>query len=796
MNDLKCGKTASNYEKKKFPSNGKKTKKKESSEEILSDSGKKTPKTPVSSGSVIDGKRVMGSASYGAQYSRTPTIDMFSSDDDDMSDEYGSAKRKKFYLVTYGDRPAELFRTDLSYFKKDDDSSSDEEAPPMRITDRWKEGCTHVQMPLSNKWPEFVVNSEPSSSSSTPSSRLPYQKNEKLIAVHDACYVDEEYSRVKMPPLLSYQIDRLDQLYLETLNKRRGEIGLPPIAEEVFGEIIDRFEVETYKAIHRDLLAPLASPTPLQAELDEDASCDICRQADYEDDDEIIFCDGCNVSVHQSCYGLDSVPHDEWLCNACTLLGFKAQPRCVLCPLRGGAMKCMKGGETWAHVVCALWIPEVRFGDVDHREPITNISDIPSERWALRCSVCDTKQGACIQCSVKTCTTAFHVTCALRNEQEMRIEHDSTVEDGVRMVSLCGKHSSLSGADNSTSLRRGSPKRAVRCTKPREELRRMEEVFFLYVSPEDVARDLRIELEMVDDVYEYWKMKRIDNGNRTLLDDVSEVDLDMSPQEGYDANPSSMLSIKMQSETKLRQNLEKARNLCYMVGKREKHKKEIIGCCQETFAFVKSALKGMNVPLSTRALGRYCEALSVYASLGGPDVDITSSPSSLVIYQKPSEKLEHSLRNKTDTFAAHEIAHSMLERSANVSPPTGRERVLQRFTSLQSSRLVVNPPLPPNEPQFFHLKLSSPNRKIRERNGPEFHRRASLPSNGLIAIPSIPSTNSDSRWFQLKSSPHKIRERNGPVSPRRLPSQRASAIKANLSLDSFAHFPFASKRSS
>lgn len=46
-------------------------------------------------------------------------------------------------------------------------------------------------------------------------------------------------------------------------------------------------------------------------------------QTDYEEDDEIIFCDGCNVGVHQSCYGLDSVPHDDWLCHACTLLGYK-----------------------------------------------------------------------------------------------------------------------------------------------------------------------------------------------------------------------------------------------------------------------------------------------------------------------------------------------------------------------------------------------------------------------------------------------------------------------------------------
>lgn len=47
-------------------------------------------------------------------------------------------------------------------------------------------------------------------------------------------------------------------------------------------------------------------------------------------------------------------------------------------------MKCTADGDSWAHVVCALWVPEVRFVDTDHREPISNISDIPNERWTLR----------------------------------------------------------------------------------------------------------------------------------------------------------------------------------------------------------------------------------------------------------------------------------------------------------------------------------------------------------------------------------------------------------------------------
>lgn len=32
-------------------------------------------------------------------------------------------------------------------------------------------------------------------------------------------------------------------------------------------------------------------------------SCDICLGNDDNEGDEIVMCDGCNVAVHQSCYG-------------------------------------------------------------------------------------------------------------------------------------------------------------------------------------------------------------------------------------------------------------------------------------------------------------------------------------------------------------------------------------------------------------------------------------------------------------------------------------------------------------
>ena len=40
---------------------------------------------------------------------------------------------------------------------------------------------------------------------------------------------------------------------------------------------------------------------------------------------------------------------------------------------------------------------QVSIGNPEKMEPITNVSHIPSSRWALLCCVCQDKTGACIQ---------------------------------------------------------------------------------------------------------------------------------------------------------------------------------------------------------------------------------------------------------------------------------------------------------------------------------------------------------------------------------------------------------------
>lgn len=52
---------------------------------------------------------------------------------------------------------------------------------------------------------------------------------------------------------------------------------------------------------------------------------------------------------------------------------------------------------------------------------------VQSSRWALLCSLCRERVGACIQCSVKACKTSFHVTCAFQYGLDLKTTFD---EDG------------------------------------------------------------------------------------------------------------------------------------------------------------------------------------------------------------------------------------------------------------------------------------------------------------------------------------------------------------------------------
>lgn len=287
------------------------------------------------------------------------------------------------------------------------------------------------------------------------------------------------------------------------------------------------------------------------------------------------------------------------------------RPDCVLCPNKGGAMKSARSGQKWAHVSCALWIPEVSIGSVDRMEPITKISSIPQSRWALICVLCRERVGACIQCSVKPCKTAYHVTCAFQHGLEMRaIIEDENAEDGVKLKSYCLKHSvnknnskkkeksiahtnaGGSGTEDDDTNKRKKRKDMTTEERNMARAKRLQEIeaeFDKHVSIKDInCTVLEVDQEAINYVYNYWVLKRKAANNRPLLPPKSE-DADMVAHKQEQAD-----NEKMKMFVHLRQDLERVRNLCYMVSRREKLSRSFFKMREQTFHRQTSVLNELN----------------------------------------------------------------------------------------------------------------------------------------------------------------------------------------------------------
>uniref|UniRef100_A0A3Q3AVG2 Protein AF-17-like n=1 Tax=Kryptolebias marmoratus TaxID=37003 RepID=A0A3Q3AVG2_KRYMA len=147
--------------------------------------------------------------------------------------------------------------------------------------------------------------------------------------------------------------------------------------------------------------------------------CCVCSDERGWAENPLVYCDGhgCSVAVHQACYGIVQVPTGPWFCRKCESQERAARVRCELCPHKDGALKRTDSGG-WAHVVCALYIPEVQFANVLTMEPII-LQYVPHERYIKTCYICEDHGreskaacGACMTCNRQGCRQAFHVTCA------------------------------------------------------------------------------------------------------------------------------------------------------------------------------------------------------------------------------------------------------------------------------------------------------------------------------------------------------------------------------------------------
>uniref|UniRef100_A0A4W5NJL7 Bromodomain containing 1 n=1 Tax=Hucho hucho TaxID=62062 RepID=A0A4W5NJL7_9TELE len=411
-----------------------------------------------------------------------------------------------------------------------------------------------------------------------------------------AYYKYVEKTSEELDEEVEYDMDEEDYAWLSVVNDKRRSEGVSQVSHNVFEFLVDRFEKETQME--------KVSQDQDKLTIDEDAVCCICMDGDGQDSNVILFCDMCNLAVHQECYGVPYVPEGQWLCRHC--LQSPTQPAgCILCPNKGGAVK-KTDDDRWGHVVCALWVPEVGFSNTVFIEPIDGVRNIPSARWKLTCYLCKEKGvGACIQCHKANCYTAFHVSCAQKAGLFMKMEPiKEFTETGeptfsVKKTAYCGAHTPNSsvkrpltiyedakpknglcsplkgektrGADGLTKGR----KRKSKKVEPEEEVPPVAVPSFPPQRLNTILNRVSMQKKkpFVELALNYWTLKRQARNGVPLIRRLQ------SSQQSYQKTHASeeesrALKEQVKEWHRLRHDLERARLLLELIRKREKLKRE------------------------------------------------------------------------------------------------------------------------------------------------------------------------------------------------------------------------------
>uniref|UniRef100_A0A803W0K1 Protein Jade-1 n=1 Tax=Ficedula albicollis TaxID=59894 RepID=A0A803W0K1_FICAL len=469
---------------------------------------------------------------------RLPSSSEDSDDNGSLStwSQHSRSQRRRTSCSRDEDRkPSEVFRTDLITAMKLHDSFQLNPDEYYVLADPWRQEWEKgVQVPVS---PGTIP--EPVARVVSETKAVTFTRPRKYIVSSGAeppelGYVD---IRTLADSMCRYDLNDVDVAWLQLANEEFKEMGMLELDEYTMERVMEEFEQRCYDNMNH----AIETEEGLGIEYDEDVVCDVCQSPDGEDGNEMVFCDKCNICVHQ-----------------------------------------------------------VSIGSPEKMEPITKVSHIPSSRWALVCSLCNEKVGASIQCSVKNCRTAFHVTCAFDRGLEMKTI--LAENDEVKFKSYCPKHSSTKKADaetlsespgqeNSNGIQDTSlaahmdpfhsmdqnQEEAHRVSLRKQKLQQLEDEFYTFVESLEVAKVLRLPEEPVEFLYQYWKLKRKSNFNKPLITPKKDEEDNLAKRE------QDVLFRRLQLFTHLRQDLERVRNLTYMVTRREKIKRSVCKVQEQIF---------------------------------------------------------------------------------------------------------------------------------------------------------------------------------------------------------------------
>jgi hypothetical protein len=223
---------------------------------------------------------------------------------------------------------------------------------------------------------------------------------------------------------------------------------------------------------------------------DMEAECYVCGSGDSPHGDTIIFCDHCDIPVHQSCYSVSEIPEGNWYCYPCSVTvqkGLALEPlgptlptgdkgphdiSCALCPETGGAFfpcdvrlppadsiavpvdrlygisgdKQMPEDEGkpdesrgWVHSACLRWVglspDSTGFARVSRflRESANTFA---ADKAC--CIFCGQSTGALTRCSESRCNSYYHVSCGQRRKDHSVFVVKHRTKD---WQSFCPRHS-------------------------------------------------------------------------------------------------------------------------------------------------------------------------------------------------------------------------------------------------------------------------------------------------------------------------------------------------------------------
>mgnify|MGYP002787151719 CR=1 FL=1 len=276
---------------------------------------------------------------------------------------------------------------------------------------------------------------------------------------------------------VDYDADAQDLRWLALLDSCHANVK-KKLTVKLFEQIIHELEHAWLRSSRPALVRNARVPdTPPHNQID--MRCEVCRLPDTDNPSNLlVLCDGCDLVVHQDCYGIPHIPEGPWLCRACSLSGpsvvgsasvhsvvsgcYTSESdtssssdkathiqQCCLCPWPGGALKPTTDGR-WCHVVCAQWVPGAVILNPSLLEPV-DVTGVDSDRFKLKCYLCqESDAGAPIQCDHPKCSIAFHPYCAFASGLTMKPPQEPVIGSHalggkrrlVQMlrVALCGKH--------------------------------------------------------------------------------------------------------------------------------------------------------------------------------------------------------------------------------------------------------------------------------------------------------------------------------------------------------------------